>query len=219
MQVSGITSRPCRLTPREGHTVILRAGSCEHQNWSERFRAENNIFLVPGFERRIAQLEWFIPAHVFLFRFSKNKVALVKIEPLCLYSVAIKSKGWQFSGGQRFYRLHGLKVNCDVRFNDVVSEHWETKSDATTQRRGGHTFGCRKCTQSTGRWISRYSYLSLEWTVQSSNSYRKEKYLPLDFWGSPSYHFNGYWGSFPRLKQPGCEVDLSPPSSAEVANE
>lgn len=48
-------------------------------------------------------------------------MALVKTKPLCLYSVTIQSKGWQFSGGQRFYRLRGLKVNCDVRFNDVVS--------------------------------------------------------------------------------------------------
>jgi len=64
---------------------------------------------VPGFERRIAQPETVIPAHVFLFRFSKNKVALAEIEPLCLYSVAIHSKAWQFSGGQPFYRLRGLK--------------------------------------------------------------------------------------------------------------
>jgi hypothetical protein len=220
MQVSGLTSRPCRLTPREGQASNLQTGRCEHQKLSEWFRKEKNLSLVPEFEFRIAQPQWIIPAHVFWFRFSKNMVVLVKTEPLWLDSVAIQSKGWQFSGGKRFYRLRGLKVSCDVRFKDVVSEHWETKSNATTKRTGGHTYGCRKCTQSTGRWISRYSYLSSEWTVQGSNSDRNEKYLPLDnVWGPPSHQFNGYWDSFPRLKQPGREVDLSLPSSAEIANE
>ena len=217
---AGLTSRSCCLTPREGQAGNLRIGRCERQNWYEWFRKEKNLFLVTGFETRIAWPEWVIPAHVFLFRFSKNKVALVKIEQFCLYSVAVQSKCWQFSGRQRFYRFRGLKVNCDVPFNDVISERWETKSNATTQRRGGHTYGCRNCTQSTGRCITRYSHLSSEWTVQGSNPDGNEKYPSLDnVWDSPSHKFNGYWGSYPRLKQPGREVDFSSLSSAEVASE
>jgi hypothetical protein len=34
----------------------------------------------------------------------------------------------------------------------------------------------------------------------------------------PSHLSNGYWGSFPIVKWPGCEADHSPPSSAEVKN-
>lgn len=31
--------------------------------------------------------------------------------------------------------------------------------------------------------------------------------------------FNGYWGSFPGVKRPGCEVGHSHPSNGEVKSE
>jgi hypothetical protein len=34
-----------------------------------------------------------------------------------------------------------------------------------------------------------------------------------------SLPINGYWSSFPGIKRPGCEVDHSPPSNAEIKNE
>jgi hypothetical protein len=43
--------------------------------------------------------------------------------------------------------------------------------------------------------------------------------FPDQLWGPPKLQFNGYQGSFLGVKWPGCEVDHSPPSSAEVKNE
>jgi len=42
---------------------------------------------------------------------------------------------------------------------------------------------------------------------------------PHHLWGPHSLLFNGYWGSFLGVKQSGCKVNHSPPSSAEVKNE
>ena len=41
---------------------------------------------------------------------------------------------------------------------------------------------------------------------------------PDQLWGPPGLLFNGHWGLFPGVKQPGCAVNHSPPSSAEVKN-
>jgi hypothetical protein len=38
-------------------------------------------------------------------------------------------------------------------------------------------------------------------------------------WGPPSFPFSWFWLSFPEVKQPGHDVDHSPPSSDEVKNE
>jgi len=38
-------------------------------------------------------------------------------------------------------------------------------------------------------------------------------------WGPPGLQFIGCWFSFPWWKRPGCDVDHSPPCSAEVKNE
>jgi len=38
-------------------------------------------------------------------------------------------------------------------------------------------------------------------------------------WNPPSLHFNGYQGSFERVKWPEYDVDLSPSSSSKVGNE
>jgi hypothetical protein len=42
---------------------------------------------------------------------------------------------------------------------------------------------------------------------------------PDRLWGRLSFPFNGYRNSFQGVKRPGREVNLSPPSSAEVRNE
>lgn len=38
-------------------------------------------------------------------------------------------------------------------------------------------------------------------------------------WGPLSPLFDSYWVYFPRVKQPGCDVDHSSPSGAEVQNQ
>jgi len=38
-------------------------------------------------------------------------------------------------------------------------------------------------------------------------------------WSTLCHLFNEYWGSFPAVMPPKCEVDQSPPSSADVNEE
>jgi hypothetical protein len=58
----------------------------------------------------------------------------------------------------------------------------------------------------------------MDLTVLGSNPSRDKKFFspkPSDvLWGPPSHLFNGY-----KVKNPGCEVNLSPPSVAKVKNE
>ena len=163
MQLSGLTSRSCRLTPWEGQASRIQTERCEHQKLSEWFGKEKNLFLVPGFERRIAQSQFVISVHVFLFRFSKNKVALVKIEPLCLYSFAIQSKVWQFSGGQRFTACVAwvLTAMCDLTsFRSTqkpnrMPQHREQGvilmgAESVLNQQGGGSVGTAICQRSGG---------------------------------------------------------------------
>jgi len=53
------------------------------------------------------------------------------------------------------------------------------------------------------------------WQREKIYFFSKSPYRPWDPFSLP---FNGYWGSFPRLKQPGHDVDHSTPSSADVKN-
>jgi hypothetical protein len=39
---------------------------------------------------------------------------------------------------------------------------------------------------------------------------------PAQLWGSPCPLYNGYWDSFPGVKQVGCGIVQPPPSHAEV---
>ena len=41
---------------------------------------------------------------------------------------------------------------------------------------------------------------------------------PDQLWGPPTLILNGYWGSFLGIKRPGCEINHSLRSSAEVKN-
>jgi hypothetical protein len=41
---------------------------------------------------------------------------------------------------------------------------------------------------------------------------------PDQLWGPPSFLFNGYTGSFPRVQQLEHDVDYSPASSTKVKN-
>jgi hypothetical protein len=62
------------------------------------------------------------------------------------------------------------------------------------------------------------------WTVRNSNPGRGKRFFfstnrPDRLWGPLSLQFNEYRGSFPGIKQPGCDVDHSPPSGAQIKNE
>jgi hypothetical protein len=48
---------------------------------------------------------------------------------------------------------------------------------------------------------------------------RKWQQISDRFWGSPSFLFNEYRGSFPGVKRTGSEADHSPSSTAEVKDE
>jgi hypothetical protein len=66
--------------------------------------------------------------------------------------------------------------------------------------------------------------LGTGWTVRDYNSGRsKRRYFlhnrPDRIWGRISFLFGRYQDSFPQTERPGCEVDNSPPSSAEIKNE
>jgi hypothetical protein len=58
----------------------------------------------------------------------------------------------------------------------------------------------------------------MDLTVLDSNLSRDKKFFSLTpsngLWGPPSHLFNGY-----KVKNPGYEVNLSPPSVAQVKNE
>jgi hypothetical protein len=41
---------------------------------------------------------------------------------------------------------------------------------------------------------------------------------PVQLWGPLDLLLNGYWGTYPGVKWPGCEADHSPLSSAKVKN-
>jgi hypothetical protein len=61
-------------------------------------------------------------------------------------------------------------------------------------------------------------------TVWGSNPDRSKKFFsspvhPGQLWCQPTLKFSGYWGSFPRVTQPGHEVNHSPVSSAKLKNE
>ena len=60
--------------------------------------------------------------------------------------------------------------------------------------------------------------LATGWTVRRSNPGRGEIFRtrPDRIWGPPSLLYNGYWVSFPGVKQSGRGVDHTPTSSAEV---
>jgi hypothetical protein len=53
------------------------------------------------------------------------------------------------------------------------------------------------------------------WSKRLTSSPKHSHHL----WGPHILLFNGYWGSFLGVKQSGCKVHHSPPSSAEVENE
>jgi hypothetical protein len=64
--------------------------------------------------------------------------------------------------------------------------------------------------------------LSRGWNEQSSNSGRRFSSFPKRpdwLWTPASLLFSGYLDSFPGVRQPGRDVDHSPPPSAEVKNE
>jgi hypothetical protein len=44
-------------------------------------------------------------------------------------------------------------------------------------------------------------------------------HCPDGLWAPPSLPFSAYLGSFPGVNWPGCKVDHSPASTAEVKNE
>jgi len=56
------------------------------------------------------------------------------------------------------------------------------------------------------------------WIVRGSNPGGGEIFCthPDQPWALPSFLYNGYWVSFPGLKQPGRGIDHPPPSSAKV---
>jgi len=61
------------------------------------------------------------------------------------------------------------------------------------------------------------------WTVRGLNLGRVKRFhvlqnRPYRLWGPPCLLFNGYRGSSPDVKRPGCEFDHSPPPSAEIKN-
>jgi len=60
--------------------------------------------------------------------------------------------------------------------------------------------------------------LATGWTVWGSNPSGGETFHthPEQLCGPPSLLYNGYRVSFLGVKQPGCDVDHPPPSSAEV---
>jgi len=62
------------------------------------------------------------------------------------------------------------------------------------------------------------------WEIWGLNPGKGKKFFsspkcPDWLWGPTILLYRGYWGFFKEVKQPGCEVDHSPPSSAEVKNE
>ena len=79
-----------------------------------------------------------------------------------------------------------------------------------------------------GTSTSRYTDYAMPWMVQGSNPSRAKRFLflfspksPYQLCGPPRLLFNGY-RVLPRggvVKQSGCEVNHSPPSSAVVKNE
>ena len=67
-------------------------------------------------------------------------------------------------------------------------------------------------------YCSQYNNRAIDLTVRGLNPSRNNKFFfpkPSDgHWGPPSHLFNGC-----KVKIPGCEVNLSPPSVAEIKDE
>jgi hypothetical protein len=57
------------------------------------------------------------------------------------------------------------------------------------------------------------------WILVGAKDFSLLQKRPERLWGPPSLPFNGYRGSFLRVKQLECEFNQSPSSSAEVKNE
>jgi len=72
-----------------------------------------------------------------------------------------------------------------------------------------------------GRVAQSVQRMATGWTVQGSNLDRGEIFRtgPDRPWGSPSLLYNGYRVFPGGKKQPGCDTDPSPPSSAVVKKE
>ena len=67
----------------------------------------------------------------------------------------------------------------------------------------------------TGVWTGRYGVLNPD----RDESFFSSPEWPHWLWSPPSLLFNGNWGSFPGVKQLGCDFDHWPPSSTEIKNE
>jgi hypothetical protein len=63
--------------------------------------------------------------------------------------------------------------------------------------------------------------LAIGWVVWSSSPGEGEIFCSYPHWlqGKPSLLYNGYWGSFPWAKWPGCDVDHPPSSSSTKVKE
>jgi len=68
------------------------------------------------------------------------------------------------------------------------------------------------------RYITPYSNLAACWLVLGSNHGRRNRFFS-SVGGLGNKPFNGYWGSFVRVKQPENKVDHMLLASAKVKNE
>jgi hypothetical protein len=87
-----------------------------------------------------------------------------------------------------------------IIYNNLVRTSQETRRDSAVGIATGHKLN------NLGVWL-RVSVWSRIFTSPCR---------PGRLFGPPNLLSNGYWGSFPGVKRPGCEADHSPTTSVEV---
>jgi hypothetical protein len=108
----------------------------------------------------------------------------------------------------QFIKLGRLHVTyADQKLLFLVMHKWELWSlffgKLSQDTSVGTMMGCRLDEQESIPGIARFFHFPLH---------------PDWLWGPPTLLSNGYGGSFPEVKIPGCTTNHSPPSSAEVKN-